>query len=322
MSEALLRVRGLSKSFPVGGGFLGAKHFLRAVDHVDLDIAAGETVGLVGESGCGKSTLARLILRLIEPNDGEILFEGKDVRALGRGDLRAMRQRMQIVFQDPFASLNPRMTIGEAIGEGLLIHKTADAAGRRARVNELLEIVGLREDQAERYPHEFSGGQRQRVRIARALALQPRLIVADEPVSSLDVSIQAQILNLLMDLQERFGITYLFISHDLRVVQHLSDRVAVMYLGRIVELAPAASLYEAPQHPYTEALLSAVPMADPAKRRQRILLSGDVPSPISPPSGCPFHPRCPKAVERCSSEKPELREVAPGQLSACHLAPF
>ncbi|MCP4004455.1 MAG: dipeptide ABC transporter ATP-binding protein [bacterium] len=322
MTEPQLRVRGLSKSFPVGGSVFGRRLLLRAVDCVDLDVAAGETIGLVGESGCGKSTLARLILRLIDPDAGEVFFEGEDVRAMSRPELRTLRRRMQVVFQDPFASLNPRMTVGEAIGEGLMIHNLANRVERRERVNELLTTVGLRENHANRYPHEFSGGQRQRIGIARALALKPKLIVADEPVSSLDVSIQAQILNLLLELQERFGITYLFISHDLRVVQHLSDRVAVMYLGRIVELAPSEGLYESPQHPYTEALLSAVPMADPSMRRERIILSGDVPSPISPPPGCPFHPRCPKAVERCTSEVPKLQEVAPGRLSACLLAPF
>ena len=282
----------------------------------------GETVGLVGESGCGKSTLARLALRLIEPDSGEIHFEDRDVRALSRSQLRALRRRMQIVFQDPFASLNPRMTVGETIGEGLRVHRVARGAELERRVAELLDTVGLARDQASRYPHEFSGGQRQRIGIARALALEPQLVVADEPVSSLDVSIQAQILNLLLELPRRFGLAYLFISHDLRVVRHLSRRVAVMYLGRVVERAPADPLYARPQHPYTQALLSAVPVPEPGAGRRRQVLSGDVPSPISPPSGCPIHPRCPKAIERCKVERPELREVRPSHFSACHLAPF
>ncbi|MBM4334376.1 MAG: dipeptide ABC transporter ATP-binding protein [Deltaproteobacteria bacterium] len=322
MTQPLLRIRGLRKSFPVGGGSFGRRARLTAVDDVDLDVEAGETVGLVGESGCGKSTLARLALRLIEPDSGEIRFEDCDLRALGRSELRGMRRRMQIVFQDPFASLNPRMTVGEAIAEGLRVHGLARGAERERRVSELLEIVGLAPEHSARYPHEFSGGQRQRIGIARALALEPRLVVADEPVSSLDVSIQAQILNLLLDLQRRFGLAYLFISHDLRVVRHLSRRVAVMYLGRIVEYGPADSLYGRPQHPYTEALLSAVPTPDPTRVQRRIVLSGDVPSPIAPPSGCAFHPRCPKAILRCAAERPELREVADRHVTACHLAPF
>ncbi len=322
VSEALLQLVDVQKSFQVGGGLLGGGQQLRAVAGVDLELRPGETVGLVGESGCGKSTLARLVLRLIEADAGEIVFLGRDVRALARKPLRALRRHMQIIFQDPYASLNPRMTVGETIGEGLRIHGLARGEAAVARVAELLEIVGLRADHSARYPHEFSGGQRQRIGIARALALEPSLIVADEPVSSLDVSIQAQILNLMLDLQERFGIAYLFISHDLRVVRHLSDRVCVMYLGRIVERAGADELYKTPQHPYTEALLSAVPVPDPAQRRERIVLSGDVPSPIAPPPGCPFHPRCPRAIERCSVERPVLREVAPDHFSACHLAPL
>jgi len=322
MSTPLLRVRDLRKSFPVAGGGFGHRARLYAVDGVELEVEAGETVGLVGESGCGKSTLARLVLRLIEPDSGEIRFEDRDLRALGRSELRGMRRRMQIVFQDPFASLNPRMTVGEAIAEGLRVHGLVRGAEREQRVAELLETVGLAPEHAGRYPHEFSGGQRQRIGIARALALEPRLIVADEPVSSLDVSIQAQILNLLLDLQQRFGLAYLFISHDLRVVRHLSRRVAVMYLGRIVEYGPADALYARPQHPYTEALLSAVPVPDPTKRHRRIVLSGDVPSPIAPPPGCPFHPRCPKAIARCAIERPRLRELAPQHVTACHLAPF
>ena len=320
MSAALLRVRELRKYFPVRGGFMGKRAYVHAVEGVDLDIQKGETVGLVGESGCGKSTLGRLILRLIEADAGQIEFMGEDVRALKRRGLRALRRHMQIIFQDPYASLNPRMTVGEAIGEGLLIHRMAKARERQQRVAELLEIVGMNAAHASRYPHEFSGGQRQRIGIARALALEPQLIVADEPVSSLDVSIQAQILNLLLDLQQRFGMAYLFISHDLRVVRHLSDRVAVMYLGRIVEWAPAEELYRQAQHPYTQALLSAVP--EPGRQQQRVMLEGDVPSPISPPAGCPFHPRCPLAVEVCSREQPELREVRSQHFSACHLAPL
>ncbi len=322
MSEPLLEVRGLRKYFRVGGGMFERPRFVRAVDGVDLAVQPGRTLGLVGESGCGKSTLARLILRLIEADEGEIRFEGRNVRALGRHELRGLRRHMQIIFQDPYASLNPRMTVGEAIGEGLMIHRLCSAAERPGRVAELLETVGLRPEHAQRYPHEFSGGQRQRIGIARALALEPRLIVADEPVSSLDVSVQAQILNLMLELQKRFGLAYLFISHDLRVVRHLSDEVAVMYLGRIVEHAGAEALYAMPQHPYADALLSAVPVADPTQARERIVLSGDVPSPIEPPKGCPFHPRCPKVVERCSAERPLLREVRPGHGSACHLAPF
>ncbi len=322
MTQSLLSLRGLTKSFAVGRGGLGRRARLFAARDVDLAVEPGETVGLVGESGCGKSTVARLALRLIEPDSGEIHFEGRDLRKLSRSELRAMRRRMQIVFQDPFASLNPRMTVGETIGEGPRVHGIASGAALESRVSELLDIVGLGPEVASRYPHEFSGGQRQRIGIARALALEPALVVADEPVSSLDVSIQAQILNLLLELQKRFRLAYLFISHDLRVVRHLSRRVAVMYLGRIVEHAPVETLYARPQHPYTEALLSAVPVPEPGAGRKRIVLAGDVPSPIAPPPGCPFHPRCPKAFDRCRVERPELRELGAGHFSACHLAPY
>ena len=317
----LLRVTNLVKNFPVRGGFWpGAAEQVHAVDRVSFEIAAGETLGLVGESGCGKSTTGRCILRLTEPTAGEIWFDGRDVTALSGAALRALTRDMQIIFQDPYASLDPRMTIGAIIGEALIIHRLAKSPRQfEERIVELLETVGLGADQMRRYPHEFSGGQRQRIGIARALAVSPKLIVCDEPVSALDVSIQAQVINLLEDLQEQFGLTYLFIAHDLSVVEHISTRVAVMYLGRIVETAPADALYAAPKHPYTQALLSAVPIPDPMAKRQRIRIEGDVPNPIHPPPGCHFHTRCPMAMPRCAVEAPVRQELAPGHSVACHL---
>jgi oligopeptide transport system ATP-binding protein len=321
MAEPLLRVRNLVKHFPVRGGlFARTVDLVHAVDGVSFELAAGETLGLVGESGCGKSTTGRCILRLIEPTSGEVRFDGRDVMAANARGLRELSRGMQIIFQDPYASLNPRMTVGAIVGEALTIHGLArNVREHDERVVNLLETVGLHADYRSRYPHEFSGGQRQRIGIARALAVSPRLIVCDEPVSALDVSIQAQVINLLEDLQRQFGLAYLFIAHDLSVVEHISRRVAVMYLGRIVESASARDLYTAPKHPYTEALLSAVPIPDPAAKRRRIVLQGDVPNPIDPPAGCHFHPRCPHVMERCRTEAPLLREIAPGRMAACHL---
>jgi oligopeptide transport system ATP-binding protein len=322
-STPLLEVSHLSKVFPVQSGLFGRdKRKVHAVDDVSFTLSAGETLGLVGESGCGKSTLGRAILRLIEPTSGSVRFAGSEVTRMDAGELRGLRRHMQIVFQDPYGSLNPRLSVSDTIGEALHIHKLVQSRREQdERVAELLQQVGLRPEHMQRYPHEFSGGQRQRIGIARALAVRPKLIVCDEPVSALDVSVQAQIVNLLKDLSEQLGLSYLFIAHDLSVVEFMSQRVAVMYLGRIVELAPKALLYESPRHPYTRALLSAVPELLPKDTRKRLKLLGDIPSPLDPPSGCAFHPRCPDAERgRCDRERPLLREVAPGQFAACHFA--
>jgi oligopeptide transport system ATP-binding protein len=322
MSEPLLRVNNLVKHFGLRGGlFSRVLEKVHAVDGVSFEIKPGETLGLVGESGCGKSTTGRCVLRLIEPSSGEVHFEGRDVMAMNGDALRELRREMQLIFQDPFASLNPRMTVGAIISEALIIHKLASSRrDMEERVASLLQKVGLNPDHMRRYPHEFSGGQRQRIVIARALAVQPKLIVCDEPVSALDVSIQAQVINLLEDLQNEFGLTYLFIAHDLSVVEHISDRVAVMYLGRIVEIAPARDLYLNPLHPYSEALLSAVPIPDPKVKRKRIVLQGDVPNPINPPKGCHFHTRCPiRKLPLCAEETPRLKQATDGHWVACHL---
>ncbi len=313
VSSALIEVRNLVKHFPVDN----SDDVVQAVDNVSFDIIAGETLGLVGESGCGKSTVGRCLLRLHEPTSGEVRFEGRNIVGLPNREMQALRREMQIIFQDPYASLNPRLSIRSIVSEPLKIHRIGSKSEQNAKVEDLLAKVGLDPKYADRYPHEFSGGQRQRIGIARALALNPKLIICDEPVSALDVSVQAQVVNLLQELQDEFGLTYLFISHGLAVVEHISDRVAVMYLGKIVEICDAAELYESPLHPYTKALLSAIPIPDPKHRRERIVLKGDVPTPINPPSGCRFRTRCPIAIDECSRIDPELQEIKPGHLAAC-----
>jgi oligopeptide transport system ATP-binding protein len=322
VSAPLLEVQDLAKHYPVKRGLILARTVgaVRAVDGVSFSLARGETLALVGESGCGKSTTARLVLRLIEPSRGRVVFDGAEVTAASPEAMRRLRRRMQIVFQDPYASLNPRLNIADTLAEPMIVHGIGDAAARRARIEELLGLVGLAPYHAARYPHEFSGGQRQRIGIARALAVQPELIVCDEPVSALDVSIQAQVVNLLADLKRRFGLSYLFIAHDLAVVKHVADRVAVMYLGALVEVAEKRALFAAPRHPYTRALLAAIPHPDPSRRGRVTPPPGDVPSPMNLPPGCRFHTRCPHAVERCRTEPPPLREVAPGHAVACHRA--
>jgi peptide/nickel transport system ATP-binding protein/oligopeptide transport system ATP-binding protein len=317
----LLDVRNLRKTFQVTTGALAGKHLaLKAVDGVSFSLRAGETLGLVGESGCGKSTTGKAILRLLEPDGGEVLFEGEDLLTLSPKQMRARRRDLQMIFQDPYSSLNPRMQVADIVGEPLKIHGLAKGRELRQEVVRLLETVGLGATHMDRYPHEFSGGQRQRIGIARALAVKPRLIIADEPVSALDLSIQAQVVNLMQDIQQQFELTYLFIAHDLSIIEHISDRVAVMYLGRIVELTPADQLYKTPRHPYSEALLNAVPIPNPHARKQKRPLIGEIPSPLNPPSGCHFHPRCPYARELCSQQSPELTDQGNGHLAACHFS--
>lgn len=319
-AKPILEVKGLKKYFDVKSGFFGKKSGeVKAVDDVSFTVYEGEVLGIVGESGCGKSTTGKAILRLIEPTEGEVKFKGEDVTKLGREEMRKLRRDMQIIFQDPYASLNPRHTIERIISEPLLVHGIGTKKERREKVEELLEVVGLSAYHASRYPHQFSGGQRQRIGIARALVVNPKLIICDEPVSALDVSVQSQILNLMEDLKEEFKLTYLFIAHDLSVVKHISDRVGVMYLGRMVELAGKDDLYNGPKHPYTKALLSAVPVPDPDALGDRVILEGDVPSPSDPPSGCTFHTRCPECLDRCKTERPEFKELGDNHFVACHL---
>jgi oligopeptide/dipeptide ABC transporter ATP-binding protein len=318
MTAPLVEVKGLSRRFVARTNLFGRPlSQINAVDGVDLIVRTGETLAIVGESGCGKSTLGRLILRLIDPSDGRIVFAGQDITALPEQSMRRLRQHAQLIFQDPFASLNPRMTVGAILAEPLMLHRIVPPSDRGSRVADLLQQVGLRADHADRYPHEFSGGQRQRIAIARAIAVEPKLIVCDEPVSALDVSIRAQVLNVLKDIQSRLGLSYIFISHDLAVVKHIADRVAVMYLGRIVETGPADAIFNAPSHPYTRALLDAIPIASPGSRSRKGLLEGDVPSPLDPPRGCHLHTRCPSVSDRCRQERPPLFEIGSGHLTAC-----